>query len=608
MKNKIEDNPTTRTDYRRRRNRASYLSVLLFVLCHVSTAIWLAACTDDIAPADEPVAGSPVELTARVAGHVQSRATTDNTWNGGEEVGVQLDGVCYKYIADAAGKLTPASGQEVPRWSGPNDQKTVIAWYPYSDELPTTFAVMKSQNSSIENYYKSDFLLAKETRISIGNPEITFRHLPAKVVVNLKAGDGVTNEDLLGDVPVDIHFWHKLISGEKLISGTINPAKGTVEFPLTQTGKDSLYANALPQAAPGYIKSYQALIMPYKLTRDAPFIKVRSVQTDWFYYTPQSEDELMLEAGKKYVYNITVMKDGLQVVHYEKDADWVTEEQNMSRKETEKGYRAQDVKPFDYYYSDGTYSDGGYRRYTDGTKAWMDIAPTEGKQVIGIVFQTDPKRISSAEAKKGFQAYAVAVTDCGDIPYIYNRTYPWGVLGTDIPGITAPSSFTECMNLISGYEATQAVIKEIGNGNAEGLKDTGYKAFYEVCQYGQTDYTKQYAAPAGSSGWYLPSIGQWWDIAKNLFDCEFSEGGIYGWQQQDYVRKHIATQLKWIPGAEDFVNEYWTSSVYDVDYAWNVVFDKGNTTDKRSTISLQNGRKRYERHVRAVIAFSVGKQ
>lgn len=602
MKNKIEDNPTTRTDYRRRRNRASYLSVLLFVLCHVSTAIWLAACTDDIAPADEPVAGSPVELTARVAGHVQSRATTDNTWNGGEEVGVQLGGVCYKYIADAAGKLTPASGQEVPRWSGPNDQKTVIAWYPYSDGLPETFTVEKYQNSSIENYYKSDFLLAKETRISIGNPEITFRHLPAKVVVNLKAGDGVTNEDLLGDVPVDIHFWHKLISGEKLVSGTINPAKGTVEFPLTEIGKDSLYANALPQAAPDYIKSYQALIMPYKLTRDAPFIKVRSVQTDWFYYTPKSEDELMLEAGKKYVYNITVMKDGLSVVRYEDDADWDTKEQDMFRKETKEGYRAQEVKPFDYYYSDGTYSDGGYRRYTDNTEAWLDIAPTEGKQVIGIVFQTDPKRISPAESNQGFQAYAVAVTNCGD-SYWGDK---WGKVGDGIRGIIAPGNFAECKSLISGNEATQAVISAIGNGDAEALKDTEYQAFYQVSQYGQTDNTKQYAAPAGSSGWYLPSIGQWWDIAENLFGCKFAltvEGQwVPGGQSKPYARKYIAAQLKWIPGAQDFTKEYWTSSIYDEDYAWYVEFDA-----RKNEISLESTSRKNYRQVRAVIAFPVDK-
>lgn len=134
MKNKITDESTVRTNRHRRQNRQGYLSVLLFVLCQLATAIWLTSCTDDVASVDEQTAGSPVELTVRVAGHVQSRAITDNTWDGGEEVGVQLDGKCYKYIADASGKLTVAPGGEIPRWSGPNDKKTVVAWYPYSDE------------------------------------------------------------------------------------------------------------------------------------------------------------------------------------------------------------------------------------------------------------------------------------------------------------------------------------------------------------------------------------------------------------------------------------------------------------------------------------------
>lgn len=206
MKNKTEDNPTTRTDYRRRRSRTAYLSILLFVLCHVSAVIGLTACADDIAPTDEPLAGNPVELTTQVAGHVRSRATADNTWDGGEEVGVQLDGTCYKYIADASGKLTVAPGQEIPRWSSPNDKKTVVAWYPYSDKLPETFTMEKGQSAD-ENYYKSDFLLAKETEVAFGNPEITFRHLPAKVVVNVKIGDGVTEADVsdLSKLKVSIH-------------------------------------------------------------------------------------------------------------------------------------------------------------------------------------------------------------------------------------------------------------------------------------------------------------------------------------------------------------------------------------------------------------------
>lgn len=605
MKNKITDKPTVRTDHYRRRNRQGYLSVLLFVLCQLSAAIWLTACTDDVAPADEQTAGSPVELTVRVAGHVQSRATTDNTWDGGEEVGVRLDGKCYKYIAGANGKLTIALGEEIPRWSGPNDKKTVVAWYPYSDKLPETFTMEKKQRED-ENYYKSDFLLAKEARISFGNPEITFRHLPAKVVVNVKAGDGVAEADMSNlRVSIHNHFSDELHL-TKFTSGKINPTDGTVEPLPGGVHEDSLYMNALPRPASGFIKSFRALLVPQTLTKGVPFFKFYTIQQGWFYYTPQSDGELSLEPGKKYVYNITVMKDGLSVVRYEDVDKWNTEEKDIYRKEPQKGYRAQDLKPFDYYYSDGTWSDGGYRRYSDGTEGWLDIAPTEGKKVIGIVFQADKNRMSQAETSKGWEhGYAVAVTVCAEPG---TNEWEWGVQRSNIVGMEndALTTFIACKKFIFGYEATQKVINDVGNGQVEALKDTKYEAFYQACQYGKTDYTKPYAAPENSSGWYLPSVGQWWDIVENLFGCKLeAPAGASGGQDKPYVKKNIRTQLNWIPGAQNFTAAYWTSSIYDEDYAWYVGFELKNAefVAMKDTISLRRGNKETTCRVRAVIAF-----
>lgn len=615
MKNKITDKPTVRTDHYRRRNRQGYLSVLLFVLCQLSAAIWLTACTDDVAPADEQTAGSPVELTVRVAGHVQSRATTDNTWSSGEEVGVQLDGKCYKYIADANGKLTVAPDEEIPRWSGSGDKKTVVVWYPYSDKLPETFTMEKGQSTD-ENYYKSDFLLAKETEVAFGNPEITFRHLPAKVVVNVKIGDGVTEADVsdLSKLKVSIHnHFSDERGGKNITSGKINPKDGTVEPLPAGTHKDSLYMNALSRPASGFIKSFRALLVPQVLTKGVPFLKVYTIQHDWFYYTPQDDNELSLEPGKKYVYNITVMKDGLSVVRYKDVDEWNTEEKNIYRKEPKNGYQAQDLKPFDYYYSDGTWSDGGYRRFADGTEAWLDIAPTEGKKVIGIVFQADKKRMSQAEKSKGWErGYAVSVTVCGDYALDNWNEWKWGVQGSNIVGMEndALTTFIACKNFIFGYEATQKVINEVGKGEVEALKDTKYEAFYRACQYGKTDYTKPYAAPENSSGWYLPSVGQWWDIVENLFGCKLEAPAdapdeiAYKGQDKPYVKKNIKTQLNWIPGAQNFTAEYWTSSIYDKDYAWYVGFEyKNGYVTMKDTISLNCGRKDISRRVRAVIAF-----
>lgn len=47
----------------------------------------------------------------------------------------------------------------------------------------------------------------------------------------------------------------------------------------------------------------------------------------------------------------------------------------MTSKELAPGYKPTDLKLGDYYYSDGTTSDGGYRKYADGTTAILNICP-----------------------------------------------------------------------------------------------------------------------------------------------------------------------------------------------------------------------------------------
>ena len=68
----------------------------------------------------------------------------------------------------------------------------------------------------------------------------------------------------------------------------------------------------------------------------------------------------------------------------------------------------------DYFYSDGTWSDGGLVSIeADGLNpVWADEkpAPVAGKQVIGIVFQTNPERMAASDVAAGYtHGYVVAV-------------------------------------------------------------------------------------------------------------------------------------------------------------------------------------------------------
>lgn len=562
---------------------------VLFVLCLLSLVLWFAGCTAESQPDDGFAAGLPVELTARVAGHVQSRATVDNTWDGGEEVAVQLDGKCYKFIADARGKLTPDPNGEIPRWNSGDEVKTVVAWYPYSDELPETITVKKDQEYT--PYEQNDFLLAPATRISLtGNLGITFRHLLTKVVVNFRAGDGVTDNDF-SEVKL-------VFCNQPLTSGKINPA-GTIERKPAMEYPDILSARTrtTPETV---IYTAEALLVPQMINKNKPLFKIGRVTSGHisFSYFPQHDDELSLESGKKYTYNITVEREGFSVVRSEESTEWDTgNPSELTAKVPKRGFKAGDTKIFDYFYSDGTRSDGGYREYTDNTKAWLDIAPVEGKQVIGIVFQTDTSRMTQAEARKGWiNGYVVAVTVCGEYPVIQQG---WGTKGEIISGMTKLTTFRDSKDYLSGYEDTRLVIESVGKGNPDALKDTEYEAFYQVSQYGKTATTEQYAAPEGTSGWYLPSVGQWWDIAENLFGCKFStEGNVGAGQEQSYEQRNISTQLEWIPGTRDFNGSHWTSSLNNDIQAYYI-----NINYKEKTMKVGTYQKTDSKYVRPVLAF-----
>lgn len=125
-----------------------------------------------------------------------------------------------------------------------------------------------------------------------------------------------------------------------------------------------------------------------------------------------------------------------------------------------------------------------------------------------------------------------------------------------------------------------------------------------LIKYGKTAMTKQYAASPETSGWYIPSVGQARDIAKNLFGCEFSTtGDATHAQEQPYERRNMSTQFNWIPCAQEFSDNIWTSSISSMYRAWYI------DINIRSSIMELNGNannshtKSVRKYVRPVLAF-----
>ncbi len=149
----------------------------------------------------------------------------------------------------------------------------------------------------------------------------------------------------------------------------------------------------------------------------------------------------------------------------------------------------------DYYYSDGTWG--------------SNSVPPYNTTVIGIIFSTT---VSDADQKSGWKhGYVMALTNAAsNIPWSSNansniQEFP---VSSDINTTTLMKADMD------GYNHCQLMIK---NHPTIKTDSSIYPAFYYTLNYGGTAIGgTKYSPPSNSSGWYLPSIGQWYLIIRNL--------------------------------------------------------------------------------------------
>ena len=241
----------------------------------------------------------PMTFTASVGGLTATRATPDNSWAGGEEVAIQIGSEVKKYTAANDGSLTITENGTPFYWQTTSDI-TVNAWYPYSTTKPTVAELrVKANQSEGNNYQSSDYLEAVDATVTFNTPAaLIFKHRTAKVVVTLKAGEGVT------DV-----------------------ANAAVTF-VNQTGVDGGGTEVTPKTETiAGVTTYTALVIPQQM-QSKKFIKV-IIGADGaardYYYTPTGNTDANLEAGHQYNYTITVKKTGLDVTLTSNDTSWTDE-------------------------------------------------------------------------------------------------------------------------------------------------------------------------------------------------------------------------------------------------------------------------------------------
>ena len=279
-------------------------------IMYLWAALVLAACTGDD-DAAWPEGGVPLELYAAVEGYssanAQTRATTENRWEGGEVVRLWIRSRSIgspneiHLSVDSDGKLI--TNDALCTWISPDEEKIIYGEY-HNSQASSLISVQADQRD--EGYQDSDCMAAPYLRIAVTSPDKTlvFRHVIAKVVVHLKAGNGVTDDELQR---ATVTFENLTCTG-----GSIDFSNGTAGQVTPDI--DRITPNEVTPAADGYVRTVRALLPPQNKSGQK-FVKI-VIGGKTFYYTPAA-GEADFFSGKMYEYRLTVTSEGIKNIDME---------------------------------------------------------------------------------------------------------------------------------------------------------------------------------------------------------------------------------------------------------------------------------------------------
>ena len=251
-------------------------------------------------------------------------------------------------------------------------------------------------------------------------------------------------------------------------------------------------------------------------------------------------------------------------------------------KEAVTEYGAEDLKMGDYLYSDGTTSDGGLRKlYPDGTveTATEAVAPEAGKTVIGIVFHAGRHATDASDYTKPLNAggptlagevrgYAVAITDAC-LYDVWNGGVLWATKPNDKSDFDFVIDVSDNLDDWNGYANCQVMHDYVTAHAGEDWEMRHFQAAWSCETYGNrtldyegnptSDYEWQapLRAPAGTSGWFLPSCGQLWYMMpyQDYLNSRFMAAKeVSAAELQEYV-KEFFSQSYWSSTKDGYYSE-----------------------------------------------------
>ena len=241
--------------------------------------------------------------------------------------------------------------------------------------------------------------------------------------------------------------------------------------------------------------------------------------------------------------------------------------------------------------------------YSDGSLSHQSQSLLSGKTPVAIVFMATTNANSPVTTTKDRQAnanwkhgYAMALKNVHSSGSTFG-TYKWATnSNSDVSGIpnTSTSTWQTSSSDMDGYT------------NTTYLNSTAYPAGYAA----KTTYASQATAPSNSSGWFLPSTGQWYNILVNLGGMSATPQTAVRWNNaSSTAASNLNSKLSKV-GSGNYdafsssseyyrSNRYWSSSESNSSIVYNADFSGyGNMMYFAS-----GDGKMYTYYVRPVLAF-----
>jgi len=240
--------------------------------------------------------------------------------------------------------------------------------------------------------------------------------------------------------------------------------------------------------------------------------------------------------------------------------------------------------------------------YKDGSWGAIGATYNAGKTPVAIVF-AKKDGMSTNDTEKGWaHGYAMALKNVNSSSVSWcSSTYE----STQM--LTTLTTYDNMTSNFDGFAETNAI------KNSDTYKKSTAETDFSAC-YSALNYEKEVKTPQNTSGWYLPSSGQWYEILTNIGGMPSTPDGYTStdninmyWNTANKATclSNLNSKMSMLANniydkfPIDVICLYWCSSEFNQTHAFYVHFD----SERLWLAEYTKTRPQYTDYVRPVIAF-----